>query len=465
MADEVTRVRADAPDDHDPAQERQMALRVAYMHNVEGGREPYMGVHIATRGEIFWIMREHQWSGGRDIPDKEVINLRGVDLRGTNLRGLKIDYADLSGAILDQAVLVDARLRGVKLREASLREADLTGAHLNGADASGARFDRAKLLGAELDTANLSGAVLGRADLTGASVDRANLSNTSLGEANLSLIRADRSNLTNARLRKAIVRGARFRGANFTGARLWEADFADADLIGCDLSGAHLRSANLAGADLRGAQMSVTTALGRVVLDGRTQLGDIIWNNAPLIEVDWTQIPRLGDEIILKKATTREERALAYHQAARAYRVLVTALKAQGVALAASTFRLREQQLERKAARIEGRLGSWLFSGLLDTVSGYGERPGRAFNAYVSIVALFAVVYWGATNFLPSHSSALTWYEALVLSLMSFHGRGFFPATLSLGEPIVMVGAVEAVLGLFIELIFVATFSRRFLSE
>ena len=54
---------------------------------------------------------------------------------------------------------------------------------------------------------------------------------------------------------------------------------------------------------------------------------------------------------------------------------------------------------------------------------------------------------------------------AVVFSLTSFHGRGFFPGTLSLEDPVTVLASVEAVIGLFIELVFVATFSRRFLND
>ncbi|MGO8949314.1 MAG: hypothetical protein ACLQUY_17020 [Ktedonobacterales bacterium] len=59
----------------------------------------------------------------------------------------------------------------------------------------------------------------------------------------------------------------------------------------------------------------------------------------------------------------------------------------------------------------------------------------------------------------------MQWYEALVLSLSSFHGRGFFPSQIGLGDPLAMIAAVEAVTGLFIELILIATFSNRFLNK
>jgi hypothetical protein len=51
--------------------------------------------------------------------------------------------------------------------------------------------------------------------------------------------------------------------------------------------------------------------------------------------------------------------------------------------------------------------------------------------------------------------------EAAVFSLTSFHGRGFFPGGLSLDDPVTVLAALEAVIGLFIEISFIATFTQR----
>jgi hypothetical protein len=86
-------------------------------------------------------------------------------------------------------------------------------------------------------------------------------------------------------------------------------------------------------------------------------------------------------------------------------------------------------------------------------------------------VTSFAGAYWSLTNVpwlahaVSVHSSTLQWYEALVLSLSSFYGRGFCPPTLNLGDPVAIVAACEAVAALFIELILIATFNRRFLGN
>lgn len=56
----------------------------------------------------------------------------------------------------------------------------------------------------------------------------------------------------------------------------------------------------------------------------------------------------------------------------------------------------------------------------------------------------------------------MEWYQALVLSVSSFHGRGFFQPVQSLGDPVAILGAGEAIVGLFIEISFIATFTQRF---
>ncbi len=81
------------------------------------------------------------------------------------------------------------------------------------------------------------------------------------------------------------------------------------------------------------------------------------------------------------------------------------------------------------------------------------------------MVLSFAGLDYLVTHTLESKLAPLRWDEALVLSLTAFHGRGFFPGSIPLGDWAARLGAVEAVMGLFIELILIATFSRRFLGN
>jgi len=202
-----------------------------------------------------------------------------------------------------------------------------------------------------------------------------------------------------------------------------------------------------------------------MVLDADTRLLDVSWNGAILVGVEWQQVPRLGDEADIKAATTRKERVQALRDAARAYRGLAKALQAQGLTIPALKYRTREQQLERKALFWNLQFGPWLFSWVLNLVSGSGDRPGRALACYLAVVGGFAAAYWGVSHYLETQLTKLSWDEALVLSLTSFHGRGFFPGFLSLGDWVARLGAVEAVIGLFIELVFIATFTQRFFAR
>jgi len=54
---------------------------------------------------------------------------------------------------------------------------------------------------------------------------------------------------------------------------------------------------------------------------------------------------------------------------------------------------------------------------------------------------------------------------ALVFSVTSFHGRGFFPGGIKLDDPITVLAALEAVVGLTIEISFIATFTQRFFGK
>ncbi len=54
----------------------------------------------------------------------------------------------------------------------------------------------------------------------------------------------------------------------------------------------------------------------------------------------------------------------------------------------------------------------------------------------------------------------------LVFSVTSFHGRGFFPnENIGLHHPLTVLAAGEAVVGLFLELMLIATLTRRFLGN
>jgi hypothetical protein len=46
--------------------------------------------------------------------------------------------------------------------------------------------------------------------------------------------------------------------------------------------------------------------------------------------------------------------------------------------------------------------------------------------------------------------------------MLDLHGRGFFQPVQSLGNPVAILAAAEAIIGLLIEISFIATFTQRF---
>ncbi len=134
-------------------------------------------------------------------------------------------------------------------------------------------------------------------------------------------------------------------------------------------------------------------------------------------------------------------------------------LRTQGLNDDADKFAYRAQVLQRRVLRLQGRRGAAAFSWLLDLISGYGYEPVRSVIAYVVIILLFTGLYLVNGQFAAPH---LRWDEALVLSISSFHGGGFFVSGISLGNNLAPIAAGEAIIGLLIEISFIATFTQRF---
>jgi hypothetical protein len=237
---------------------------------------------------------------------------------------------------------------------------------------------------------------------------------------------------------------------------------------------------HLAGADLRRAQLDEDTRLGYAHLgpgavrdwldhlrfrNRNVVLGDIKWRGADLTAVPWEQIRRLGDD---RHAGWRNG-ADAHRAVVRAYRQVAAQLRAQGMAEDADRFSYRAQICQRGVLLRTFRLPQYLFSWVLALLAGYGYRPGRTLFWYLVTIAGFTFMYMQATHGWvpfglpePSKLAPLPWYEALILSVSSFHGRGFFQPLQSLGDPVAALAAIEAVIGLFIEISFIATFTQRY---
>jgi hypothetical protein len=250
---------------------------------------------------------------------------------------------------------------------------------------------------------------------------------------------------------------ADLREMHLEGAYLRRCNLLEANLFGTHLEGANLMNAILERADLRLAFFSNATRLNRANLGGKSKddgasFADVFWGGANLEVVDWASIKTLGDEQKTRQSSTALP--YRYRAAARANRQLSLALRDQGLVEEADRFAYRAQLLQRVVWRHQRKWLKYIFSWFLYLLAGYGYRPGRSLIAYLLLILGFAGAFYALGH--------LTWYEALVVSLTAFHGRGFFSQQYRPGDPQSMIAALEAVVGLLIEISLIATFTKRF---
>ncbi len=248
------------------------------------------------------------------------------------------------------------------------------------------------------------------------------------------------------------------------------------------MEGADLTLAHLEGADLCQAFFDSATYLTEAPLTdkqhGSISVTDVRWGGVNLAVVDWASLKLLGDEQRARQAKqkdgrekTKDERLDGYRRAVRANRQLAVALREQGLNEEADYFGYRARLLQRIVLRRQGllpkaklsrrvqKLGAYVWSGILDGLAGYGYKPVRTLGWYLLVIFGFAWIYF---HLGPMEGHPFSPGGDLVFSLTSFHGRGFFPGGLSLEDAITKYAAFEAVVGLFIEISFIATFTQRF---
>ena len=332
---------------------------------------------------------------------------------------------------------------------------------------------------ATLEQRALAGVHLERADLSEAHLEGSVLRGAFLQGASLRTTHLEQAILFSAHLEQAYLRMAHLEGAN---------------MMYAHLEGAYLRKAWLTGADLRHTVCDHTTNLEKVTLVDRVWgcalLADVYWGNCNLAVLDWRRVFPLGDEVraaslhMAHAHTLKEQQNHldTWHAAVRAYRQVANAMRGQGMNEEAVPFAYRAQVLQRAVLWRQVRWGllvsaednalenrraslhilwrrirsfeAYIFSWFLDILAGYGYKPGRSLSIYLFMIALFTLCY-----LVVGH---LALREALIFSVTAFHGRGFFPGPFTLSNPVTAIAALEAVVGLFIEISFIATFTQRF---
>jgi uncharacterized protein YjbI with pentapeptide repeats len=306
-------------------------------------------------------------------------------------------------------------------------------------------------------------------DLRGADLRRVDLTYLPLSRMVGGLLGKEWPDATEKQREMAAIQlqGARFFGTHLEGAHLRFAHLENAFFTFTHLERTHLRGAYLIGADLREAYMQKVRLENAVLSDEKhigPRLADAQMEGANLAIVNWTQVQMLSDEyeasqkkrdgIVKEKAIRLEE----YEKAVRANRQLAVALQGQGLNEVAARFAYRAQLMQRIVFRRQRKIGQYLFSLFLDLLAGYGYKPWRSFLAYLLVITAFAIAY-----FVIGHKvgPVLSPLGSFVFSMTSFHGRGFFPGGIGLDDPLTVLAAIEAFVGLLIEVTFIATLTQR----
>ena len=264
--------------------------------------------------------------------------------------------------------------------------------------------------------------------------------------------------------------------AHLEGANIRKAYMQKADLFRAHLEGAYLNEANLAGADLRSTFFDTGSTLRDVTIydvgDGSISIADTRWGGVNLAllkwpETKWNKSLVLGDESRAHQNESHDRAKLIqdYESAVRANRQFTYALRDQGLGEEADHFAYRAQVLQRIVWQHKRRWLKYALSWFLFLLAGYGYRPMRTLLAYLFVIFAFALGYYQVTHLLHAQPYPLKWFEALILSISSFHGRGFFQPVQNLGDPVAVLGSLEAVFGLLIEVSFIATFTQRFFGK
>jgi uncharacterized protein YjbI with pentapeptide repeats len=479
--------------------------------DIEQGKYPFKGLRL-SRADVEWLLAaEEQRSAQESTGGGNSRKPPGLDVRGADLSGVDLSYLPLmrlrAGLSLEEGR--HATVEQSRQAAANLAKADLSYAQMQGAQLSWATLDESVLVEAHLEGSTLLEAHLEGAFLQGASLEGANLY-----EAHL-----EGARLVDAHLEGTTLLGTHFEGKALSGdererLRAWMPHFPEI-LSAADLRGVFLNTrTNLGGIHAGNDQY------------GYIALADVHWGDVNLTVVDWERMKRLGDETLarplrieeeegtqlgerglpasaeravdmllraqensdavvsyvmrsptltkkFRERLSREAQAQPESQqqqererlqaAVRANRQLAVVLRAQGLNEAADRFAYRAQVLRRRVLRRSGArsYGSYLFSCLLDVLAGYGYKPGRTLIAYLVTILSFAIIYY-VLGHLAGYQPSMSPLYALIVSIISFHGRGFFPGSFLPTLPMAVCAACEAIIGLTIEISFIATFTQRY---
>jgi len=250
-----------------------------------------------------------------------------------------------------------------------------------------------------------------------------------------------------------VNRGSR-KGFTLTNSDLYRANLQNAHLFKIDLSGSSLMKANLSRANLNYANLEGCNLLG-VSLKG-----------AKIEHVNWGK--HITQEQQAHKAKGLENKIDLYQQAEEIYRHLRQIAEYQGLFELAGHFFQKEMTVRRK------QLPKWSFkrciSKLVDIFCGYGERPLRVILFSISLITVFATLYFFSGLSFSGESLAFNPDISAWENIKVFFGSLYFSVvtftTLGYGD-VAPVGiarafaALEAFLGSFTLALFVVVFVKK----
>ncbi len=472
--------------------DRDISAYAIASHDITLDAAPGGRIKIKTRNELLWFIQNNI--------DARFLDLRAADIYEDDIHSLAIPsdamqperWQEMLAQIERNGKLERPSLAQVKiscwqdwywLRATATVAADYTlneppQYDMREADLRGARFAGAHLQAVNLSHAHLDNALLDCSDLRHANLERAHL---------------ELAQLTYAKLDQATLRRAVLRFANLEGASLFETNLRRARMEGARLLGARASVANLRGArcrnadfscvDLRGARVNASTSLIDITINSATLWGDIVWRGIPLLDIDWSRIKRLGDEMLLDmqaenfsvesegKAQEEKTRDILYREVTRAYHQLYIKLKDQGFYAVSTHLRLREKALERQQLWEHHQFTKWAQSFISFALIGYGEKPGRLIVVYAGVVEIWAAIYLLIERqSLPAGQQGLiTSAQAVLLSLSALKGTPSFPKEILrqhiYGALISGAGALETGIGSIILLAFTILWTQRLLGN
>jgi uncharacterized protein YjbI with pentapeptide repeats len=502
----------------DEERQRFLAERRAVKPDIAEGVYPFKDIKL-DRADVEWLLATHENGRGPIDWDDETQRERvGLDLRGahvyqTNLSTLPLaraigglSLAEMSTVAAQAQALAAAaaHFEGVQAFDIDLRHSMLMGAQFAGVQFVDAHFERATLIGSRFERSRLHGPHFEGATLILATFEQVQAPATHFDGAALANVRAARADFFESHFEGADCNGAHFEGARFGKATLHGTNLSQARLEGAVLDGAHLEGKKLSEGevaqlrvwrpdfpavleptDMRGAVLDSESSVVGCTL-GNEQMGGVSLADARIADVnlavvEWAFTKRgslrrhieaieLGDEREARKSANRAgmpkssaEQLTGYKDAVRAYRQLATALRSQGLNEDADRFAYKAQKLQRQVLRRQGRRGAVFGSWFLDLIAGYGYRPMRSFITYLLVVVGFAAIYFVLRD---SVHPSLNPLDSIIFSITSFHGRGFSPGeVVALHNPLTIFAALEAIIGLLIEITFIATFTQRFFAR